>query len=80
MSSFQEIWDRIDKCLTAFDEVIAGISEEMDSAIDEYDRYVFVTKLIIQQDDFEKLKRTFDELEDLNTEIRNDIIEINDGK
>ena len=80
MSSFQEIWDRIDKCLTAFDEVIAGIGEEMYPARDEYDRDVFETKLVIQQDDFEKLQRTYDELEDLNVEIMNDIIEMNDGK
>ena len=80
MSSFQEIWDRIDKCLTAFDEVIAGISEEMYPAKDEYDRDVFETKLVIQQEDFEKLQRTYDELEDLNVEIMNDIIEMNDGK
>lgn len=80
MSSFQEIWDRIDKCLTAFDEVIAGIGEEMYPAKDEYDRDVFETKLVIQQDDFEKLQKTYDELEDLNIEIMNDIIEINDGK
>lgn len=80
MSSFQEIWDRIDKCLTAFDEVIAEIGEEMNPAIDEYDRDVFETKLVIQQDDFEKLQRIYDELEDLNIEIMNDIIEMNDGK
>ena len=80
MSSFQEIWDRIDKCLTAFDEVIAEISEEMYPAKDEYDRDVFETKLVILQDDFEKLQRTYDELEDLNVEIMNDIIEMNDGK
>lgn len=80
MSSFQEIWDRIDKCLTAFDEVIAEISEEMYPAKDEYDRDVFETKLVIPQEDFEKLQRTYDELEDLNIEIMNDIIEINDGK
>ena len=58
MSSFQEIWDRIDKCLTAFDEVIAEISEEMYPAKDEYDRDVFETKLVIQQEDFKKLQRT----------------------
>ena len=80
MSSFQEIWDRIDKCLTAFDEIIAEIEEEMYPAKDEYDRDVFETKLVIQQDDFEKLQRTYDELENLNVEIMNDIIEINDGK
>lgn len=80
MSSFQEIWDRINKCLTAFDEVIAGIGEEMYPAKDEYDRDVFETKLVIPQEDFEKLQKTYDELENLNTEIMNDIIEINDGK
>ena len=80
MSSFQEIWDRIDKCLTAFDEIIAEIGEEMYPAKDEYDRDVFETKLVILQDDFEKLQRTYDELEDLNVEIMNDIIEMNDGK
>ena len=80
MSSFQEIWDRIDKCLTAFDEIIAGIGEEMYPAKDEYDRDVFETKLVIPQEDFEKLQRTYDELEDLNIEIMNDIIEINNGK
>ena len=80
MSSFQEIWDRIDKCLTAFDEAIAEIGEEMYPAKDEYDRDVFETKLVIPQEDFEKLQRTYDELEDLNVEIMNDIIEINNGK
>lgn len=80
MSSFQEIWDRIDKCLTVFDEVIAEIGEEMYPAKDEYDRDVFETKLVIQQDDFEKLQRTYDKLEDLNIEIMNNIIEMNDGK
>lgn len=80
MSSFQEIWDRIDKCLTAFDEVIAEIGEEMYPAKDEYDRDVFETKLVIQQDDFEKLQKTYDELEYLNVEIMNDIIEMNNGK
>ena len=49
-------------------------------AKDEYDRDVFETKLVIQQDDFEKLQRTYDELEDLNVEIMNDIIEMNNGK
>ena len=80
MSSYSEIWDRIDKCLTAFDEIIAEIGEEMYPTKDEYDRDVFETKLVIQQDDFEKLQRTYDELEDLNVEIMNDIIEINIGK
>lgn len=80
MSSFQEIWDRIDKCLTAFDEVIAEIGEEIHPAKDEYDRDIFETKLVIQPDDFEKLQRTYDKLEDLNIEIMNDIIEMNDGK
>lgn len=80
MSSYLEIWDRIDKCLTAFDEIIAGIGEEMHPAKDEYDRDVFETKLVIQQDDFENLQKTYDELEGLNIEIRNDIIEMNDGK
>ena len=80
MSSYSEIWDRIDKCLTAFDEIIAEIGEEMYPAKDEYDRDVFETKLVIQQDDFEKFQRTYDELEDLNVEIMNDIIEMNNGK
>ena len=80
MSSFQEIWDRIDKCLTAFDEIIAEIGEEMYPANDEYDRDVFETKLVIQQDDFEKLQRTYDELENINVEIMKDIIEMNEGK
>lgn len=80
MSSFQEIRDRIDKCLTAFDEIIAEIREEMYPAKDEHDRDVFETKLVIQQDDFEKLQRTYNELENLNIEIMNDIIEINDEK
>lgn len=80
MSSYSEIWDRIDKCLTAFDEIIAEIGEEMYPTKDEYDRDVFETKLVIQQDDFEKLQKTYDELEDLNIEIMNDIIEMNNGK
>lgn len=80
MSSFQEIWDRIDKCLTAFDEVIAEIGEEMYPAKDEYDRDVFETKLVIPHEDFEKLQETYNELENLNVEIKNDITEMNDGK
>lgn len=79
MSSFQEIWDRIDKCLTAFDEVIAEIGEEIHPAKDEYDRDVFETKLVMSHEDFEKFQRTYNELEDLNIEIMNDIIEMNDG-
>ena len=80
MSSYQEIWDRIDKCLTAFDEIIAEIGEEMIPAKNEYNENVFETKLIIQQDDFEKLQKTYDELEDLNVDIMTDIIEMHDGK
>lgn len=80
MSSYQEIWDRIDKCLTAFDEIIAEIGEEMYPEKDEYDRDVIETKLVIQQDDFEKLQRTYDELEDLNLDIMTDILEMHDGK
>lgn len=80
MSSYSEIWERIDKCLIGFDEIIAGISEEMLPAKNEYDEDVFETKLVIQQDDFEKLQKVYDELEDLNIEIMNDIIRINDGK
>lgn len=80
MSSYSEIWDRIDKCLTAFDEIIAEIGEEMCPAKDEYDRDVFETKLVIQQDDFEKFQKTYDELEGLNIEIKNDIIKMNNGK
>lgn len=80
MSSYQEIWDRIDKCLTAFDEIIAEIGEEMIPAENEYNENVFETKLIIQQDDFEKLQKTYDELEDLNVDIMTDIIEMHDGK
>ncbi len=80
MSSYQEIWDRIDKCLTAFDEIIAEIGEEMVPATNEYDENVFKTILTIQQDDFEKLQRTYDELEELNEDIMTDIIEMNDGK
>lgn len=80
MSSYSEIRDRIDKCLTAFDEIIAEIGEEMYPAKDEYDRDVFETKLVIQQDDFEKFQKTYDELESLNIEIMNNIIEMNNGK
>ena len=80
MSSYQEIWDRIDKCLTAFDEIIAEIGEETSPVKDEYDRDVFETKLVIQQDDFEKLQKTYDELEDLNIDIMTDILEMHDGK
>lgn len=80
MSSYSEIWNRIDKCLTAFDEVIAEIREEIHPAEDEYGRDVFETKLVIPHEDFEKLQRTYDKLEDLNIEIMNDIIEMNDGK
>ena len=80
MSSYSEVWERIDKCLTKFDEIIAGISEEMLPAKNEYDEDVFETKLVIQQDDLEKLQKVYDELEDLNIEIMNDIIRMNDGK
>lgn len=80
MSSYQEIWDRIDKCLTTFDEIIAEIGEEMVPATNEYDENVFETKLIIQQEDFEKLQRTYDELEDLNIDIMTDILEMHDEK
>lgn len=80
MVSYSEIWDRIDKCLTVFDEIIAEIGEETVPAKDEYDRDVFDTKLVIQQDDFKKLQKTYDKLEDLNIEIMNDIIEMNDAK
>ena len=80
MSSYSEIWERIDKCLTKFDEIVAGIDEEMLPAKNEYDEDVFETKLVVQQDDFEKLQRVYDELEDLNIEIMNDIIRMNDGK
>lgn len=80
MSSYQEIWDRIDKCLTAFDEIIAEIGEEMIPAKNEYNENVFETKLTIQQDDFEKLQKTYDELEDLNVDIMTDIIEMHDEK
>lgn len=80
MSSYQEIWDRIDKCLTAFDEIIAEIDEEMIPAKNEYDENVLEIKLTIQQDDFEKLQKTYDELEDLNVDIMTDIIEMHDEK
>ena len=80
MSSYSEIWDRIDKCLTKFDEIVASIGEEMLPAKNEYDEDVFETKLVVQQDDFEKLQRVYDELEDLNIEIMNYIIRMNDGK
>lgn len=80
MSSYSEVWERIDKCLTKFDEIIADIGEEMLPAKNEYDEDVFETKLVIQQNDFEKLQKVYDELEDLNIEIMNDIIRMNDGK
>ena len=80
MSSYSEIWERIDKCLTKFDEIVAGIGKEMLPAKNEYDEDVFETKLVVQQDDFEKLQKVYDELEDLNIEIMNDIIRMNDGK
>lgn len=80
MSSYSEIWERIDKCLTKFDEIVASIGEEMLPAKNEYDEDVFETKLVVQQDDFEKLQKVYDELEDLNIEIMNDIIRMNDGK
>ena len=80
MSSYSEVWERIDKCLTKFDEIVSGIGEEMLPAKNEYDEDVLETKLVIQQDDFEKLQKVYDELEDLNIEIMNDIIRMNDGK
>ena len=49
-------------------------------AKNEYNEDVFETKLVVQQDDFEKLQKVYDELEDLNIEIMNDIIRMNDGK
>ena len=66
--------------LTKFDEIVAGIGEEMLPAKNEYNEDVFETKLVVQQDDFEKLQKVYDELEDLNIEIMNDIIRMNDGK
>lgn len=80
MSSYSEIWERIDKCLTKFDEIVASIGGEMLPAKNEYDEDVFETKLVIQQDDFEKLQEVYDELEDLNIEIMNNIIRMNDEK
>lgn len=80
MSSYSEIWERIDKCLIKFDEIVAGIGVEMLPAKNEYDEDVFETKLVVQQDDFEKLQKVYDELENLNIEIMNDIIRMNDGK
>lgn len=78
MASYDEIWDRIDKCLTELDEVIASIGEEMYPAKDEYDRDVFDTKLVIQEDDFKKLQENYDKLEDLNSDIMCDIIDTYD--
>ena len=80
MSSHEEIWERTDECLIRLDEIIAGISEEMLPAKNEYDEDVIETKLVIQQDGFEKLQKVYDELENLNIEIMNDIIRMNDGK
>ena len=80
MSSYSEIWERIDKCLTKFDEIVADIGEEILPAKNEYEEDVFETKLVIQQDDFEKLQKVYDELEGLNIEIMNDIIRMNDEK
>lgn len=78
MSSFQEIWDRIDECLTKFDEIIAGIGEEIHPAKDEYDRNVFETKLVIPHEEFEKLQQTYDKLEELNEDIMTDILDMYD--
>ena len=80
MSNYSEVWERTDECLIRLDEIIAGISEELLPAKNEYDEDVFETKLVIQQDDFEKLQKVYDELEDLNIEVMNDIIRMNDGK
>lgn len=80
MTSYSEIWERTDKCLIEFDEIIAEIGEEMLPAKNEYDEDVFETKLVIQQSDFKKLQKVYDELEKLNIEIMNDIIRMNDGK
>lgn len=80
MSSYSEIWNRIDECLTAFDEIIAEIGEELLPAKNEYDENIIETKLVIQQDNFEKLQRTYDKLEDLNIEIMKDAIRMNDEK
>ena len=80
MSSYEEIWERTDECLIRLDEIIAGISEEMLPAKNEYDEDVIETKLVIQQDGFEKLQKVYDELENLNIEIMNNIIRMNDGK
>ena len=79
MSNYSEIWERTDKCLIKFDEIIAGISEEMLPAKNEYDEDVFETKLVIQQDAFVELQKVYDELENLNIEIMNDIIRMNNG-
>ena len=80
MSSYEEIWERTDECLIRLDEIIAGISEAMLPAKNEYDADVIETKLVIQQDGFEKLQKVYDELENLNIKIMNDIIRMNDGK
>ena len=80
MIRYSEIWVRIDECLTKLDEIVAGIGEEMLPAKNEYDEDVFETKLVIQQDDFKKLQKVYDELEDLNIEIMNDILRKNNGK
>jgi chromosome condensin MukBEF complex kleisin-like MukF subunit len=78
MSSLQEIWDRIDKCLTAFDEVIAEIGEEIYPAKDEYGRDVFETKLVVLHETFEKFQQTYDKLEEVNEDIMTDILDIYD--
>lgn len=80
MSNYSEIWGTLDECLIMFDEIMAGIGEEMLPAKNEYDEDVFETKLVIQQDGFEKLQKVYDDLEDLNIEIMKDIIRMNNGK
>lgn len=78
MTSYAEIWDRIDKCLTALDEVIAAIGEEPIYTKDEYDRDVIDYKLFLEEDDLKKFQESYDELEDLNSDIMRDIIDMYD--
>lgn len=78
MTSYSEIWNRIDKCLTELDEVIASIGEEMYPNKNKSKEKVFDTRLVVQKADFKKLQDNYYNLEDLNSEIMCDIIDMYD--
>lgn len=67
--NYQDIWNRLNKSLEKFDEVIAAIGEEVLPAKNEYDENVLETKLIIPDESFSALQDIFTELEQINSDI-----------